>query len=89
MSVPKFRNASSRVRRRRAHHALKAQSLGVCTNCKAPVKPHNACAACGQYKGRSVGEAVKDVKPAAPAKIEKTAKDSGEAKESNKKEKAA
>ncbi len=69
MSVPKFRNASSRVRRRRAHHALKAQGLGVCTNCKSPVRPHRACAECGQYKGRSVNAASAPEKKV-PAKKE-------------------
>ncbi len=61
MSVPKFRNSRSRVRRRRAHHHLKPVSLRNCGKCSEPVLPHVACKACGFYKGREVVK--KDVVP--------------------------
>ncbi|MBT6254136.1 50S ribosomal protein L32 [Candidatus Uhrbacteria bacterium] len=54
MSVPKHRQTSSRVGRRRSHHAISAKQLGVCAACKAPTQPHHACPKCGNYAGRSV-----------------------------------
>jgi large subunit ribosomal protein L32 len=54
MPLPSFRNSRSKVRRRRAHHALKATANVGCANCGAPILPHRACKACGFYKGRNV-----------------------------------
>ncbi len=54
MSVPKKRQSSSRVRRRRSHHEISTTNTQVCPNCKATALPHIACKECGQYKGRQV-----------------------------------
>lgn len=54
MPLPSFRNSRSKVRRRRAHHALKAIGSVGCANCGATILPHRACKACGFYKGRNV-----------------------------------
>jgi large subunit ribosomal protein L32 len=44
-----------RDRRRAANSNLRvAVQVIACPNCKEPVMPHRACAACGQYKGREV-----------------------------------
>lgn len=76
MPLPSFRNSRSKVRRRRAHHALKPIGSVGCANCGAPTLPHRACKSCGFYKGRnvrgaSVAKAEKVIakatkKPAAP-----------------------
>ena len=83
MPLPSFRNSRSKVRRRRAHHALKATAGAVCANCGATILPHRACKACGFYKGRnlrgaSVAKAEKVVakatkKAAVPAEAKKPA----------------
>jgi large subunit ribosomal protein L32 len=44
-----------RDRRRAANNKLGAPvQVIACANCKEPVLPHRACAACGHYKGREV-----------------------------------
>lgn len=54
MPLPSFRSSRSKVRRRRAHHALKPTPHVGCANCGAPVLAHRACKSCGFYKGRNV-----------------------------------
>lgn len=54
MPLPSFRNSRSKVRRRRAHHALKPTVGTVCANCGVTILPHRACKACGFYKGRNL-----------------------------------
>ena len=51
MSVPKKRRTSSSVGRRRSHHALKSNSLNICSKCGKAVLPHHVCSFCGTYKG--------------------------------------
>ncbi len=38
----------------RSHHALKAQGLSVCPDCKAKRLNHKVCSNCGKYNGRVV-----------------------------------
>lgn len=76
MPLPSFRNSRSKVRRRRAHHALKATAGAACAHCGAVILPHRACKACGFYKGRnlrgaSVEKAEKVVAKAAKKVAEK------------------
>lgn len=52
--VVRMRATRGHTGNRRSHHALKAMSLGVCANCKAPVAKHKVCENCGHYKGRKV-----------------------------------
>lgn len=54
MPVPKRHLSKRRTRSRRAHHALQPTHLTTCPKCNAPMKPHNACPACGEYRGRNV-----------------------------------
>jgi large subunit ribosomal protein L32 len=44
-----------RDRRRAGNNKLRAAvQVIACPNCKEPVLPHRACAACGHYAGREV-----------------------------------
>ncbi|HSP77878.1 MAG TPA: 50S ribosomal protein L32 [Myxococcaceae bacterium] len=54
MGVPKKRTSKMRRDRRRAANNNLRSAVQVinCANCKEPVLPHRACAACGYYKGR-------------------------------------
>ena len=54
MANPKRRHSNTRSRLRRAHDALKIQSVGKCPNCGAMRLPHRVCASCGHYNGRQV-----------------------------------
>lgn len=60
MAHPKRRHSHSRTHLRRAHDALKTQSLSVCPNCREMKLPHRACPHCGYYRGRQVVEIKKE-----------------------------
>lgn len=62
MPVPARRHSRSRVRRRRAHDAMKATNVGVCTTCQAPRLSHTACKNCGTYKGKQAIDTTRDMK---------------------------
>jgi large subunit ribosomal protein L32 len=59
MPVPKRKRSRSRRDKRFANKALTVHMVGVCPqpNCKAPLKPHQACTACGHYKGAKIMQA--------------------------------
>ena len=42
--------------KRRAHDALHAADLSICSNCGSKVFPHRVCSNCGYYKGNQVIE---------------------------------
>jgi len=52
--LPKRKLSKGRRDRRRAHDALSARSLVVCSNCGEMRLPHTVCPKCGFYKGREV-----------------------------------
>ena len=56
MGVPKKRTSKMRRDRRRAGNNKLRAAVQVIAfpNCKEPVLPHRACAACGHYAGREV-----------------------------------
>ena len=56
--VIRMRHNRSQTRQRRSHHALKAPTLSVCSNCKAEHRPHHMCLSCGFYNGRQVMDLV-------------------------------
>jgi large subunit ribosomal protein L32 len=56
MANPKRRHSKSRRGKRRAHDAITAPNLSVCSNCGAAVMPHRVCPNCGYYKGKQVIE---------------------------------
>lgn len=56
MGLPGHRRTSSHKRRRASHFALKPVAIAKCSNCSAVRLPHNACTACGFYRGRKVLE---------------------------------
>lgn len=84
MSVPAFRNSRSKVRRRRSHHALKAQQVNSCAKCGAAIQPHHACQACGNYKNRQVVKTVEEVLDKKVAKEPKEVKEVKEEKQPKK-----
>ena len=56
MSTPTQKHTKSQKNIRRGAIKLRAVKLVVCPKCKQAAWPHQACAECGNYKGR---EAVK------------------------------
>lgn len=54
MAVPKHKTSKSKRDKRRTHQKVEALNLSKCSQCGEVKLPHNACAACGYYKGREV-----------------------------------
>lgn len=54
MAVPKKKISKSKKNMRRAHDALSAPGISVCSQCQEPKLPHRVCSQCGTYKGREV-----------------------------------
>ena len=52
--VIRMRHTRAHTANRRSHHALKAPTLAICSNCEAKHRPHHMCQECGFYKGRLV-----------------------------------
>lgn len=56
MAVPKRRKSKSKVRTKRAHHAIGKPNLVLCSNCKSFILSHRVCPSCGYYDGELVVE---------------------------------
>lgn len=54
--LPKRKLSKGRRDRRRAHDALKARNLTLCSNCGQMRLPHRVCPKCGYYQGREIIE---------------------------------
>ncbi|MDR2140532.1 MAG: 50S ribosomal protein L32 [Deltaproteobacteria bacterium] len=54
MAVPKRRTSKMKGRKRRTHYTALTATVTACRSCGSPVRPHNACPACGQYRGREI-----------------------------------
>jgi large subunit ribosomal protein L32 len=54
MAVPKRRKSKSKVRSKRAHHAIGKPNLSPCSHCSAYILPHRVCPYCGHYKNQLV-----------------------------------
>jgi large subunit ribosomal protein L32 len=54
MPNPKRRHSTRRTALRRSHDFLTAVGVSICPNCQEKKLPHQACAKCGEYKGRAV-----------------------------------
>jgi len=54
MAVQKRKQSKTRTATRRAHDAVKGNSLSTCKECGAKIMPHCVCPKCGFYKGRRV-----------------------------------
>jgi large subunit ribosomal protein L32 len=50
MPQPCFRTSPGRTRRRRSHHAIKAEHTVLCPNCGSAKRPHSACSGCGYVR---------------------------------------
>ncbi len=57
MANPKRRHSKARRDRRRSHDALDRPASSTCPSCGEVKRPHRACHACGEYRGRDVIEA--------------------------------
>jgi large subunit ribosomal protein L32 len=57
-----MRHTRAHTANRRSHHALKAPTLAICSNCSAKHRPHHMCLACGFYKGRMVVDMTQKTK---------------------------
>ena len=54
MPVPKRKRSRARRDSRFANKGLKVKVITQCANCQEPIMTHQACKACGHYKGRKV-----------------------------------
>jgi large subunit ribosomal protein L32 len=54
MPVPKRKRSRARRDKRFANKGLKVKAIMACMNCKEAILPHQACRACGHYKGIKV-----------------------------------
>jgi len=54
MAVPKRKTSKGRGRRRRTHQVEHVKAITHCGNCNGPLRTHQACGACGFYKGIKV-----------------------------------
>lgn len=54
MAVPKRRTSITKKRMRRTHLKKEVGAITKCSKCGAPIRPHRACTACGNYKNESV-----------------------------------
>ena len=59
--VIRMRHTRAHTGNRRSHHALKAKTFTVCSNCEQPKETHIVCKNCGFYRGRKVVDVVKKV----------------------------
>lgn len=60
MPNPKKRMSHQKRNSRRAHDALVAPQLSLCSNCKEKRLNHRVCPHCGFYDGRQVLSLKKD-----------------------------
>jgi large subunit ribosomal protein L32 len=54
MPVPKRKRSRARRDSRFANKGIKAKAIASCKNCQEALAPHQACHACGYYKGVKV-----------------------------------
>lgn len=54
MPVPKRKRSRARRDKRFANKGMKDKAFTQCANCQEPLMTHQACKACGHYKGRKV-----------------------------------
>lgn len=54
MAVPKAKKSKAQKRQRKAANRYEGVQGGVCSACGSPVKPHQVCPSCGNYKNKQV-----------------------------------
>ena len=54
MAVPKRKQSKARKGWRQTHQVEHVKSITSCLNCNSPLNTHQACKACGFYKGVKV-----------------------------------
>lgn len=54
MPVPKRKTSKARRDQRSSTKFIRPQAVTSCSNCDAPLTPHQACMQCGFYKGKKV-----------------------------------
>jgi large subunit ribosomal protein L32 len=84
--VVRMRATRSHRNNRRSHHALVAPTLAKC-ECGALARRHQACAACGKYRGRQVIDvvALAERSAARTKRKSKEMRESGQAEKTEKK----
>ncbi len=80
MPVPKRKRSRSRRDKRFANKGMKEKAFAKCANCQEPIMTHQACKACGHYKGRKIFSTKADraVKRAETRKTKEAKKDAAE-----------
>jgi large subunit ribosomal protein L32 len=59
VAVPKRKMSRSNTRARRSQWKTTATTVSTCPRCSAQTRPHQACPACGTYKGRVYADAMR------------------------------
>ena len=54
MPVPKRKTSKSRRDKRSSNKGIKVKAITSCSNCNEALAPHQACFACGFYKGQKI-----------------------------------
>ncbi len=54
MAVPKRKHSRSRRDKRSANKGIRPRAIGKCETCQVAIGAHQACTACGYYKGVKV-----------------------------------
>ena len=54
MPVPKRKVSKSRRDKRSSNKGIKVKAITSCANCQEALAPHQACFACGFYKGEKI-----------------------------------
>ena len=53
-ALPKKKRTRARIGNRQSSYVMKTPSVGRCSQCQSPVRPHHMCSSCGYYNGREV-----------------------------------
>ena len=53
-ALPKKKSTRARIGNRQSSYVMKTPSVGRCSQCQSPVRPHHMCSSCGYYNGREV-----------------------------------
>lgn len=72
MPVPKRKTSKARRDKRQSCKFIRPKAFCHCSNCEAPLNPHQACLTCGFYKGKKVLTTKQDRLTARALQAQKT-----------------